>query len=249
MTRQQGIRLALARLGHAASTLDPSSAVERLPHDEQARAKAIQDVAQRRLWIGGRLVLRRLLGEAAGSDFECRSFEADVGRRPMLRGGLAFSVSHAADALAVAMSRRGPLGVDLEPASRRIMISVERRRRLLAAGRGLGADRPPDAEERAVIETWTRLEALAKARGGGLWPLLSEIGVHGASSMPDGEIAARAAAALETAGAITANIAWANSGMTVALAWPSGDPEPQPEILPPDWIAATCAPDRPRVES
>jgi 4'-phosphopantetheinyl transferase len=82
----------------------------------------------------------------------------------------------------------GPIGIDVEksrivrmPAMRRAPIEAEAIR--LAAGAPLGGSDDADAR---FLRAWVRMEAVAKARGTGVGPLLETVRPRGATSAAPG---------------------------------------------------------------
>lgn len=137
---------------------------------ERARTERFGTPLLRARYVAGRATLRLLLGRFLGMD------AADVplarGRRGRpyveLAGAPDFNVSHTRDAAIVALSTRGPVGVDLERADR--TVDAARLARKFATGRerarmsALGDD---DARRR-FLRLWTCKEAMSKATGDGL---------------------------------------------------------------------------------
>jgi 4'-phosphopantetheinyl transferase len=88
-----------------------------------------------------------------------------------------FSISHSATAALVAISRHGPIGVDIEMA-RKVAIAEPRRSRLIRVGRRLAGLAPSDDKsDGELLRCWVRLEAAAKALGIGVGRLLTEAGI------------------------------------------------------------------------
>ena len=100
--------------------------------------------------------------------------------RPLLAGRdfPVFSISHSANHIAVSIAAAGPIGIDVE-AHRPIKMSGERQQQILnqASRHGLdlgGVDlRAPEANQ--FLAVWTKLEAVAKARGDGIGAILTEM--------------------------------------------------------------------------
>lgn len=95
---------------------------------------------------------------------------------------LAFSFSYAGEAAIIALTWTGPIGVDLE-APRKITLSPQRRMALCTNARDAGLIATAEAsvalqDDVAFLKVWTRLEALAKARGDGIGAVLEELGVR-----------------------------------------------------------------------
>ncbi|GGP46724.1 4'-phosphopantetheinyl transferase family protein [Streptomyces abikoensis] len=114
--------------------------------------------------------------------------EIRVGReargRPWLGGaaeGLHVSVSHCAGVVAVALSRLGPVGVDIERLRPLPAVALGRRWFSAAEVRWL-AERAAGEQPAAFLWLWTHKEAIGKARGLGL----SDGGLRRPVPYPDG---------------------------------------------------------------
>ena len=120
--------------------------------------------------VGGRsaesAIVRELLCTYAGSDV---AIEYDARGKAHVHGDLLhFNISHSGDALALAISRSQPLGVDLEH-HRRPRRVIELSRRFFAPHEADAMERLPEAERQiAFLRLWTRKEALVKAEGTGI---------------------------------------------------------------------------------
>lgn len=128
--------------------------------------------------------VRSLLGAYVGADVVV---EYDARGKAHVRGDhVHFNVSHSGDALALAISRSQPLGIDLEH-RRRPRRVLELAKRFFAPHEARMLSRLPETERQiAFLRLWTRKEALVKAEGTGL-----SGGLHRAvfDVDPDGEIA------------------------------------------------------------
>jgi 4'-phosphopantetheinyl transferase len=160
------------------------------------------------------------------------SLEFQRGRRgkPRLAGGeLEFNISHSGSALLLALSRRQPLGVDLE---------MPRRPRpfLELAHRYFGADEaaalsalPDDMQQRAFLRLWACKEAVLKAHGGGI-----SLGLELVTFDIDRDAQVRA---LTSASGPLSSADWRIVKLTLgtdaygALAWRGPELQIQPHIL------------------
>ena len=183
------IEVTVVDLAACAATLEDLERREpRLSPAEQRRATAMVDPKRRTDWRAAHIALRLALERVAGHAMRSCPYEIDSFGRPSLPAPApAFSLSHTTGLAVVAVAARGQVGVDVE-ARRQIVISPERRARLVAAGIAAGGGTPADA-----VAAWTRLEALGKARGTGVGPVLTAIRLRGA---PSRQVAAEAAAEL-----------------------------------------------------
>jgi len=156
------------------------------PSDKVRFASMRSGDAHARVWRAGRIATRIILERWVGSALRCVDFVTETGGR--LRLPLTppfFSVSHCGDALLIAVSAGGVVGVDLEQV-RTLAMPHERRLRLHRASALIDGGELSDAcvdelSDRTVLESWVRLEAVAKARGSGIGVLLTEAGVVGDS--------------------------------------------------------------------
>jgi 4'-phosphopantetheinyl transferase len=158
----------------------PGTAAERralrelLSEREEARAARFKVERARESFLVSRGVLRRLLGEVLKSEPDTIQFGEGPHGKPFLAGahsgcGLEFNVSHSGDLVLFAISRRGPVGVDVELNEDTVNVEALARRhfspaeadQLLSEGRV--EDRMP-----SFYRCWTRKEAYLKARGTGL---------------------------------------------------------------------------------
>jgi 4'-phosphopantetheinyl transferase len=168
----------LERTAPALEALDGVRSV-RSP-DDRARARRIADPAERRRRIAAYAALRVILERIAGPGVRGVDFVRSADGKPSLAGGYAaFSLSHSDAFALIGVTRHGEIGVDLEQ-TRAIHMSLRRRQLIIAAASGL-ADAPlgDDADDQVFLRAWSRLEAFAKARAGGLARLLEDVGVRG----------------------------------------------------------------------
>lgn len=140
---------------------------------EQSRLAAMSHAGRRRQFCASRIVLRHALSTISPAPPGAWRFETSTLGRPDLAGDQqgvvgGFSLSHNDDAVAVAISPTGRIGVDLERRSRiddmrevsRLFLSASEAARLAAIA--------PSAQHDALIRSWTVKEAYSKAVGRGL---------------------------------------------------------------------------------
>lgn len=156
--------LAIAEMHRCESLLAP---------DERARAAIPPLPAERSRFIAVRGVLRILLGRYLGTPPAALSFEYGEQGKPALggqaAGGIRFNVSHAGNVALLAFAPGVELGVDVEkvrevPRAERIASRVftpEAAQRWRAL--------PDEQRTETFMREWTRLEALSKMTGEGVW--------------------------------------------------------------------------------
>lgn len=153
--------------------------VPRLCPGDRARGSAFSDAAARHEWLATHIALRLLIERAAGPEWRGVSFTRSERGKPHLEAApLAFSLSHTRGLALIGMARQGSIGVDIER-SRTVHVGEERRARIEAAGAALAAPPLPAAEDARFLQAWVRLEAYAKADGGGIGRLLTRLGIFG----------------------------------------------------------------------
>lgn len=106
------------------------------------------------------------------------------GKPRVARPGWECSVSHSGDRVAVAISRLGPVGVDVEEVAERATLDslIDR---VLASSEALEVRKLPACQQhRAFLTYWTRKEAVLKATGEGLRGGLTRIVVSAPHQPP-----------------------------------------------------------------
>jgi 4'-phosphopantetheinyl transferase len=171
--------------------------VPRLSVDDCARVeKLARDPERQRTWRTQRIATRIVLERFAGAGFRKRDFEIEDHGRPTLGAGAPyFNVSRSGHVALVAVSKAAAIGIDIEEV-RPLSMTEDRRRRVLVAAARINGGLPPSPQlnDTCVLEAWVCLEAIAKARGTGIGPLLTEEGVVGgqrASSVSKSEFEIR----------------------------------------------------------
>jgi 4'-phosphopantetheinyl transferase len=111
-------------------------------------------------------IVRSLLGAYVGDEV---AIDYDIRGKAQVRGDrLQFNVSHSGGALALAVSRSQPLGIDLEHERRPRRVS-ELAHRFFAAHEAAALEHLPEMERQTTfLQLWTRKEALVKAEGVGI---------------------------------------------------------------------------------
>lgn len=141
---------------------------------------------------------RRLLSSLIGDEV---AVEHDSAGAPFLpqHPELAVSISHCRTAVAVAVSRRGPVGIDVE-CRRRLSPGLVERVCSLAEREALASAADADM---AFLQLWTRKEAVLKCRGTGIKGFGSMVE---ATSATDCQVVDIDCALTDTVGAIAVKI-------------------------------------------
>jgi phosphopantetheinyl transferase len=152
----------------------------RLRPEDRARTQRVADTRERRHRLAAYATLRILAERIAGPAIRGRSLLRHPSGKPHLGPDApAFSLAHVDGLALIAIAPAGHIGVDLER-PRQLHLSARRREEILAVGAGLSTPRlHARSDDDALLHAWCRLEAFAKAHGGGISHLLSEIGIRG----------------------------------------------------------------------
>lgn len=155
---------------------------ECLSPEEMARASRYRFDKDRRAFIAGRALLRICLAHYLGGNPRSVTFEYSSEGKPQLSSAhvvqVHFNLSHTEGLAAVAISRGGRLGIDVEQTARGVdeleiaekYFSTAETERLRALSEG---------ERRlAFLDYWVRKEAYAKATGRGLSDVLERPHKH-----------------------------------------------------------------------
>ncbi|MFT3990485.1 MAG: 4'-phosphopantetheinyl transferase superfamily protein [Luteolibacter sp.] len=154
-------------------------AIRHLTPDELERAAKFRFEKDANHWIACRAELRRLLTEALGAPTSARSIahgaDVNIGSplplattsfgKPLLAAPydfLHFNLSHCPDLALLAISEKGPIGIDIEPISR--ASGLPECASSFCHPREI--ETQPDAIK--LLEIWTAKEAVLKALGTGL---------------------------------------------------------------------------------
>jgi 4'-phosphopantetheinyl transferase len=155
--------------------IDPRELMPLLSADEQARAGRFVHERVAQAYTVSHGMLRRILARYGEDAPEALRFEVGQFGKPALvasagASALEFNLSHSGDLALIAVSRGGPVGVDVEARNReirhialaeRFFSPVER-----AALRALAHDGKATTE--GFFNAWTRKEAYLKATGHGI---------------------------------------------------------------------------------
>lgn len=219
----------LHKSGEALEALEASS--PRLPSDVRTRLAVIKDERTRHERRRAHIALRVLLERRLGPSMRGTPFIIAASGKPALAiDGVSFSLAHTKGLALIGIGDRAPLGVDLElmrpvhmPDARRAPIEMEAI--ALAAGAPLG-EADPDAR---FLRAWVRIEAVAKALGQGVGPILERLRPGRDSAGPLAELPGQSAA---ERGLIVAHDVAATEGVFAAVALPSGQSPPPLGVLP-----------------
>lgn len=141
-----------------------------LSWDEQARAERFRFPADRRRYTTARVHLRRILAQYVDAHPADLSFHYDARSKPSMCGDrtVEFNLSHSGELALVAVTRLGPVGVDLEIARPlEDLLDLARRNFCLGEYESLAGLRETERLE-GFYRCWTRKEAYVKAIGSGL---------------------------------------------------------------------------------
>ena len=152
------------------------AAVPRLSDDILERLDRMTDAALRRERRLAHIALRILLEARLGSGVRRVPFVRSASGKPSLAAAdVDFSLAHT-QGLALIAIGCGPLGVDVER-TRAVRIPVARRGPIEAEAIRLAGGAPlagPDGDVR-FLSAWARIEAVAKAHGSGVGPILERL--------------------------------------------------------------------------
>ncbi len=166
LTRSGDVDLELHRLGDE----EIAAFADLLTLQERARADRFRQADDRRRYIVGRGVLRRMLGRRLNRAPGSLAFGASPHGKPTLAdaGEIAFNVSHSGDYVLVAVGRAAAIGVDVEQL-RSGMDLVGVGARVFTPAELASITGAPEAQRRACfVRQWTFKEAVVKAVGLGL---------------------------------------------------------------------------------
>jgi len=150
-----------------------------LDAEERERAARFVFAVDRDLFRFSHILLRTLLGAYTGERAEALRLSRTSRGKPFLpdHPAIAFSLSHSAEVVLVAIGRERALGVDVERV-RDDFATAELATRFFSADETEAlAKVPPESRASAFFACWTRKEAYVKARGEGLSIPLSSFSV------------------------------------------------------------------------
>lgn len=218
----------LVDLDKTAAALDAiEEATPRLSEDFRRRIDGMSDEAARRERRLTHIALRILLERRLGVGMRGQPFVTNAAGKPSLAAReVGFSLSHTTGLALIAIGA-DPLGVDIEqmrkvriPERRRVPIELEAV--TLAGGVALPATMP----EARFLSAWVRIEAVAKARGTGVGPMLERMRPESHSAAPvQGELRGELPS-------IVAHDVPITEGIFAAVALAAGEKPPLLRLLP-----------------
>ncbi|MCU1311778.1 MAG: phosphopantetheine--protein transferase [Candidatus Angelobacter sp.] len=152
--------------------IDYAGSENTVSDDERVRAARFRFVADARLFLRSRAILRDLLSRYCGWAAVDLVFEYGTYGKPKLRSGMAdafhFNCSHSGNLGLYAFARQRVVGIDVECIQPNLA-DMNIARHFFASGEFQALSLIPcPARVRAFFSSWTRKEAYVKARGDGL---------------------------------------------------------------------------------
>ena len=168
-----------------------------------ARCRRIPDPTVRYRFVASRLLMKYTAAAALRTAPELLDVSYRLGGRPYLRGfdQLDLSLTHTGELMAVGLSKDGRIGVDVEPADRRMRFELLQTQMCTPTEAAELAPLPQDEQSEQTLRLWTLKEAYTKALGQGMRLRFTEFGFGlrtGRLLAPDGTLASRAEWAFAT---------------------------------------------------
>lgn len=134
------------------------------------RYRQATDPTIRYRFVASRLVVKHTAAAALGVAPVDLDLAYRIGGRPYLRGfdQIDISLTHTDELIAVGVSRNGRIGVDTEPADRRLSFQLLQDQVCTTAEKAELAALPEREQSAAMLRLWTLKEAYTKALGQGL---------------------------------------------------------------------------------
>lgn len=220
------IELWFIDLGEASAALEAiETGTPGLADVDKARLDAMTNAAARRERRLAHIALRILLERRCGPSIRRQPFSRSKTGKPSLTSGAAsFSLAHTRGFALIALADEGPLGVDIE-AMRRVRMADARRQPIEQAAVALASGLPlagNDADS-CFLSAWVRIEAVAKAQGTGVGPILERL-------RPGGE--GVALDPFETPSETVVHDIVLQDGLFAAIALAPGRIPPKPRTMP-----------------
>ncbi|MGX1673419.1 4'-phosphopantetheinyl transferase family protein [Streptomyces sp. NPDC055400] len=160
------------------------------------RYRRMTDPTVRYRFVASRLLLKYTAAAALRTEAESLDLSYRLGGRPYLRGfdQIDVSLTHTGDLMAVGLSRDGRIGVDAEPADRRMRFDLLQAQMCTPTEAAELAPLPEGEQTAQTLRLWTLKEAYTKALGQGMRLGFTEFGFGldtGRLLAPDGTLASR----------------------------------------------------------
>ncbi|NKB87755.1 MAG: 4'-phosphopantetheinyl transferase superfamily protein [Acidobacteria bacterium] len=140
-----------------------------LADNERRRLSRMRSEAKRREFIVSRDAMRRALGQLLGRSASEVAIELGEHGKPEVCGAdFHFNLSHSGDRAVLALSREGPIGIDIEAMAPRRPFARLARRFFAASEIEWFEEYGEDDRREAFYRLWTLKEAYLKAVGTGL---------------------------------------------------------------------------------
>lgn len=147
-------------------------ALSALSAAERARAARFATDKLRHRWLHGHVAMRRILARELGVMPRDLAYATGPHGKPHLASpagtGLEFSYSDAERVALLAVSRAGPVGVDIEPILRPVEVEAIIATHFTPRERAAVLAADGEVRRAAFFRIWTRKEAVLKAIGAGL---------------------------------------------------------------------------------
>ncbi|MEF2529094.1 MULTISPECIES: 4'-phosphopantetheinyl transferase family protein [Streptomyces] len=159
------------------------------------RYRGTADAAIRYRFLTSRMIIKYTAAAALRTGPAAFDLAYKLGGRPFIRGldQIDISLSHTDDLIAVGVCRTGRIGVDVEPADRRMSFELLRGHMCTPAEHAELARMSGERQAAELLRLWTLKEAYTKALGQGLQLGFTEFGFglrSGGLITPDGTPAA-----------------------------------------------------------
>jgi medium-chain acyl-[acyl-carrier-protein] hydrolase len=137
-----------------------------LSAEERERARRFPRAAERRQFLVSQAALRTILGRVLDRAPQSLQFGSGAHGKPFLQGEeLSFNLSHSGDLALVAVTREGPVGIDIERVRADLDWTAMSRHPLSPHEQSALAGLPPEHRLTGFFSFWTRKEAQLKATG------------------------------------------------------------------------------------
>lgn len=163
---------------------------EVLSSEEIERAQQLANPEHRSRFIARRGLLRRILATYLQTDPATLAFDYGPQGKPSLKPmdaaepALHFNLSHSSDLALLAITRVGPVGVDLEAINpKRDILGIAQRFFHPTEWQTL-RDAPTDHQHELFFDLWSCKEAIVKTRGNGIVSGIDAFAIHNASHQP-----------------------------------------------------------------